>query len=211
MQSIILHAFAMTQARKITLHTIYTTIYLVESTITDHLRGKFKTYAPKSQKADDHLHNLSDLFDDEKGEQVSEVTAHLSCLHIVYPSRDSTFAGDERVVFQILDIILNTLLKVTEWKEVNGINFRYRGGVIPAFQQILDVFICECEHATISMVEDGDLARAQQLLGDNEAAEGFFAVDEATMLLGTCQMGAFTHATPPAFLMICASPSFRPR
>jgi hypothetical protein len=79
------------------------------------------------------------------------------------------------MVLQVLDIILHALFELREREEVDGLNLFSGCGVLP-FELVLELLGREREHPTVRVVNDGNLASPEQLLGDDDTAERFLSV-----------------------------------
>lgn len=110
---------------------------------------------------------------------------------------------------QIGYIILDALFNIRERKEVDGVNGGSLGLGIAGLEAALEVRILDFEHTAVGMVNNGDVLREGELLGNNERAEGFLAIRSRTALLSELERS--TYAAPPALRMTCASPSLMPR
>jgi len=112
--------------------------------------------------------------------------------------------------FEKLNIILDTVFKVTEWMEVDLINFDGCAWIL-SFELVLEIVILESQHSTVCMVEDGNLSSTKELLRDDDAPQCLLSVlFVSSSLIDHTKDDFRTDAIPPAFLIICASPSPTP-
>jgi hypothetical protein len=100
---------------------------------------------------------------------------HLACLDVIYPPRDLGFLQHEWILCQKLHIVPHRALKITELEKINRIHLLCDRSVIG--MRILDeglkVGRGEGEHAAVSVVEDCDLASAEEPLRDDDRSQGF--------------------------------------
>ena len=113
------------------------------------------------------------------------------------------------MIFQIGYIILDALFKMKERKEVDGVDGGLVGLGATFLEDTMEVIVRNIEHTAVSMVDNGDFVRAEELLGNNERVEGSLAIQRRSKLLGKLERS--TYAAPPALRMTCASPSLMPR
>lgn len=78
---------------------------------------------------------------------------------------------------QKLHVVLDGVLQVRKRLEVDAVDLSRRRRVC-VLELVLQVGVREGEHTTARVMEDCDLARAEQLLRDYYAAESFFPAGE---------------------------------
>jgi hypothetical protein len=93
--------------------------------------------------------------------------------------------------------------------EVDAIDGSFVGSGVAFLEDTLELRGRKGEHAAVGMVDDGNFARAKELLGNNDRAEGFLAIESGWILIRDPK--GSTYATLPALRMTCASPSSMPR
>ena len=111
--------------------------------------------------------------------------------------------------FQIGHILLDALLKMSERKEVDGVDGNLVGFRVAFLEHTLDVRGRSAEHTAVGVVDDGDFVGVDELLGNNNRAEGFLTIGSGSKVLGNIRRS--TYAAPPALRITCASPSLMPR
>lgn len=103
--------------------------------------------------------------------------AHLARFHLVHPPGDLGLRQHERVLLEELDVVSDALLQTLELEEVDLVNLPKRGvRRVRLLHERAQLGRAEREHATARVVEDGDLARAEQPLRDDDRPQGFLAV-----------------------------------
>ena len=144
---------------------------------------------------------------------------HLARLHLVHPPGDLRLGEHERVLLEEPDVRADALLEARELEEVDRVDGGERGvGGVGGLDARAEARGVEREHAAAGVVEDGDLARAEQPLRDDDRAQRFLAAGEVwsghyTRARRRERKGGEeggTHATPPALRTMCASPSWMP-
>ena len=103
------------------------------------------------------------------------------------------------MTFQIGYIILDAPFKIRERKEVDGVDGGLIGLGATFLEDTMEVMVRNGEHTTVSMVDNDDFVRAEQLLGNNERAEGSLTIRRGSELLKKLYMS--TYAEPPALRM----------
>ena len=113
------------------------------------------------------------------------------------------------MTFQPSYIILDAVFKMKERKEVYGVDGGLFGLGVTFLEDTMEIMVRNGEHTAMSMVDNGDFVRAEELLRNDERAKGSLAIRRGSRLLG--KLEGSTYAAPPALRMTCASPSLRPR
>ncbi len=113
------------------------------------------------------------------------------------------------MTFQIGYIIFDALFMMEERKEVEGVDGGLVGVGEAFLEESMELRVRNSGHTAVCMVDNGDFARAEDLLRNNERADGFFAIVRGSRLVG--KLDRSTYAAPPALRMTCASPSLMPR
>ena len=99
--------------------------------------------------------------------------ADLARFHLVHPTRDRRPRQDERVLLQPLDVAAHRAFGVSELVEVDGVDRdRARAGLLDDVTQLRRV---EGHHTAVGVMEDRDLARAEEALRDDDTAKCVFA------------------------------------
>ncbi|CAK5265267.1 unnamed protein product [Mycena citricolor] len=98
---------------------------------------------------------------------------HLVRLYLVYPPGDLRALHDKRAGLQELDVVADRLLEVRELKEVDPVDLLRAHMVAGArpLDELLELRTVERDHPAARVVVDRDLARAEQALGDDQAAQ----------------------------------------
>ena len=113
------------------------------------------------------------------------------------------------MTFQIGYIISDALFRIRERKEVNSVDVVLVGFGAALLEHFTEFMVLKGEHTAVGMVDNGEFVRADELLRNNEGAEGFLAIRRGSKSLG--KLEGSTYAAPPALRMICASPCLMPR
>lgn len=79
------------------------------------------------------------------------------------------------MVLQVLDIVLHALLEMGEGEEVDGL-YLFSGTRVLSLELVLELLGCKREHPAVRVVNDRNLASPEQLLGNDDTAEGFLPV-----------------------------------
>ena len=90
---------------------------------------------------------------------------------------------DEFMTFQIRYIILDAPFQISERKEVNGVDSGLVSLGATFLEDTMKVMVRNGEHTAVSMVDNGYFVRAEQLLGNNERAEGSLTIRRGSTLL----------------------------
>ena len=80
------------------------------------------------------------------------------------------------MTFQISYIVSDALFKIRERKEIDGVNVVLVGSGVALLEHLAELMVLKGEHTAIGMVDNGKFVRANELLGNNERAEGFLAI-----------------------------------
>jgi hypothetical protein len=99
------------------------------------------------------------------------------------------------VVLQILDIVLHALFEIREREEIDGLD-HFSGSRVLSLELDLELLGREREHPAVRVVNDGNFASPEQLLGDDDTAEGFLSVVQMRQSTGD-GVSLGTYAAPP--------------
>ena len=84
--------------------------------------------------------------------------------------------GDEGVMLDAGDLAADVALEIREGVEVGGGD---GGGAGLFFQLFEELVVVESEHTAIGVIDDDELLGAEQVMGNNQRAEGVFGGDAA--------------------------------
>ncbi len=88
------------------------------------------------------------------------------------------------MTFQIGYVIFDALFKIKERKEVEGVDGGLVGVGEAFLEDTMELMVRGGGHPAVCMVDNGDFASAEDLLRNNERADGFFAIWRGSRLLG---------------------------
>ena len=132
-------------------------------------------------EASGHLDDLFDLWAKRQHYMtIHHIRKHyLSSFDLINPAGNLSLGKDQRILFQELNIFLDTLLQLIQLQEVKLIN-HIQGRVrwIGVFDNFAQLFSIEGKHATPSMVEDGNFASPEETLGNDNATKGVSTITQ---------------------------------
>ena len=99
------------------------------------------------------------------------------------------------MVLQVLNIALHALFEMREREEVDGLDL-FSGDRVLSLELVLELLGCEREHPAVRVVNDGNLASPEQLLGDDDTAKGFLSVVRMRQSIGD-GISLRAYAAPP--------------
>lgn len=137
--------------------------------------------------------------------------SYLSGFDFVDPPTNHGVGKNEWTTLQKFNVFPNALIYIGEFKEVKVVNHG-KGSIlwISVLDKLPKLRSREGRHPAPGVVEDGDFPSSKETLGNDDTPKGVPPADEADQRAITLHTGWATYATPPAFRMMCASPSLIP-